>query len=90
MDTQERLTDVDANNRTDNSNSDAAQPNHSYFNNIEAFYLLFAISFGPTFIALNLSITARMDAWAAFVLILIMGMVMGLNFCSTYYLNKVH
>ena len=87
----QRLTDSEPN-RTDTSynQSDSTLPIQSYFNNQDAFYLLFAISFGPTFIALNLSITAKIDFWADFVLILIMALVMGLNFCSTHYLNKVH
>lgn len=87
----QRLTDSEPN-RTDTSynQSDSTLPTQSYFNNQDAFYLLFAISFGPTFIALNLSITAKIDFWADFVLILIMALVMGLNFCSTHYLNKVH
>ena len=69
---------------------DNLEPNSVRFDNYEAFYILFAISFGPTFIALNLSIDASSNPAADMVLIAIIGIVFILNYISVDMLTAVH
>lgn len=56
----------------------------------EAFFILFAVSFGPTFIALNLSVDDHMNPWADVILIVIIGIVFVLNMLSVDMLTNVH
>jgi heme/copper-type cytochrome/quinol oxidase subunit 4 len=52
------------------------------FDSLQAFFILFAVSFGPTFIALNLSIDDQMNPWADVILILVIGVVFVFNLIS--------
>lgn len=60
------------------------------FDSYQAFFILFAVSFGPTFIALNLSIGQKVNPWSDFVLIFIILIVFCLNIISVDMLTKVH
>ena len=66
------------------------QPVSMRFSSWQAFYILFAVSFGPTFIALNLSIDAKVNPWADALLIGIIVFVFAQNYLSVDMLTKLH
>lgn len=59
------------------------------FDNWQAFCILFAISFGPSFIALNLSVGSTVDPIADLIVIVIIAIVFVLNYISVDMLTKV-
>ena len=59
------------------------------FDKWQAFCILFAISFGPSFIALNLSVGSTMEPLADVVVIVIIAIVFVLNYISVDMLTKV-
>lgn len=59
------------------------------FDNWQAFCILFSISFGPSFIALNLSVGPTVDPVADVVVISIIAIVFVLNYMSVDMLTKV-
>lgn len=57
---------------------------------LQAFMILFAISFGPTFIALNLSVQQQQESTGDLVLVAIILIVFIMNHFSVDLLTKVH
>jgi hypothetical protein len=59
------------------------------FDNWQAFCILFSISFGPTFIALNLTVGSSVDPWAFVIVVSIIAIVFVLNYMSVDMLSKI-
>ena len=62
----------------------------SRLDSLNAFYVLFAISFGPAFIAIDLSTDSTDQKWVTCITLAVIFIVFLMNFVSIFMLTSVH